>query len=123
MQPQIIVLILLAHYVADFLLQSRYMADNKSHRFDVLSFHVSIYGMMLTLILFPIFMYAGVPAFDTAVYLLLNTILHLITDYFTSKASSRAFSDKNIYKGMAIIGFDQFIHSTCLLVSYLLLLV
>lgn len=43
---KIIFLILAIHFVADFILQSDWMAQNKSKNIDALTFHVLTYGAL-----------------------------------------------------------------------------
>lgn len=69
------VLLLAVHFVADFLLQSDWMALNKSKRWDALALHVTVYSAC--------FLPWGWP-FALGVW-----ITHFITDAITSRITSR----------------------------------
>lgn len=107
------VLLLLIHFVGDFLFQSTDMAINKATSLKWLSIHISAYTFTLfigAIVLFGI---------DVAIiYALINGGIHFVTDFFTSKmnASLYAREDKKWY--YTGIGFDQFIHGASLLLTY-----
>ena len=105
--------ILTIHYVADFLCQTDWMAVNKSKRADALLAHVAVYTGVFMLLLGPSF---GVS------YALLNGLLHLVTDFITSRASAAAWKAENRHMFFCIIGLDQLIHSACLLYTAEILL-
>lgn len=96
--------ILFLHWFSDFILQTREMAERKSHSIKWLTYHVVIYSLPF-LLLNPIF---GVITFIT----------HWITDFITSKVSSSFYKKGNNKGFWAIIGFDQFIHTITLLFTY-----
>lgn len=96
----ILALILSTHYVADFLLQSSWMAENKSKAWKPLLAHVGVY----TLCLVPFgLQWASV-----------NGEVHLLVDYFTSRASARLFRRNEYHWAFAVIGLDQLIHALTL---------
>jgi len=96
-----IVAILLVHFVADFLLQSRWMASNKSKRIDALALHVAVYTVCLT-------------AVFGWQFGLLNGAIHFGVDWVTSRWSSRLWAKQDWHNFFAVIGFDQFIHTAVL---------
>jgi len=96
-----IALILAVHYVADFLLQSDWMAQNKSKAWKPLLVHIGVYTAAL-LVLGPL-------------WAVCNGVAHLVTDYFTSRATSRLFAAKEIHWAFAVIGLDQLVHTLTLL--------
>lgn len=103
----LVIIIMGLHWIGDFLLQNRYMALNKSSSNKALLTHMIMYSLPLVLI--------------NPMFALVNGILHGIIDYVTSRLSSKAFKENNMYKFFSIIGFDQFLHTVCLLVSYVVL--
>ncbi len=108
----IFVWILLAHWVGDYGLQTSKMAMGKSHHFKWLCLHVLTYtGVLLvcSLILFPLKVAIG--------FLLINCILHGITDFFTSKLTSKYRENPRIF--FPILGFDQLIHAVTLYLTFL----
>lgn len=110
----IFVHIMTLHWIGDFILQSRKMADNKSSSIKWLSIHVLTYTA--TLLIGMLFFTENFLEFA-----LINGILHWVTDFFTSKESKIAYQSGDIHGFFMIIGFDQLIHNTCLYISYLIL--
>jgi hypothetical protein len=116
----IIVLLLSTHFVADFVCQTRDMGRKKSHSFYWLSMHVWAYTLALGACLAP-FMTLGANLYQ---FILLNGLLHLVTDFFTSKASSHCYKrfeedqDKWEYRFWLVIGFDQLVHAVTLVTTY-----
>ncbi len=100
-----IILILITHYVADFLLQTESMALNKSHSNLALGKHVLVYTVMLAL--------SG-----HFVWSVLNGVLHFVTDYTTSRMTALAWAQKRRGKFFNIIGADQLIHTSLLIATW-----
>lgn len=67
--------LLTAHLIADFFLQTDWMAVNKSKRMDALLAHVSVYALFLTL------------ATGSIAFGLVTFACHLGTDYVTSRVT------------------------------------
>jgi hypothetical protein len=109
--------ILVIHYVFDFVLQSHWMASNKSKSNYALTTHVSVYGVGV--LLMAAFNYSLFPSM-TALYLFwgVNCALHWITDYITSRESSKRFGT-DWHNFFSIIGFDQTIHYVTLLGTFI----
>jgi len=106
--PVVIVIMLCAmHVIADFALQTRKMAENKSKSIKWLSLHAGTYSCVFILISWQ--------------YALLNGILHWVTDYVTSRLTSKYWEEKKIHTFFLIIGIDQFIHISCLIGTYALM--
>ena len=96
-------LLLLAHWVGDFALQSSQMATQKSESMKWLSIHTLTYtGVLLVFCVFLL------PPGQMIAYVLLNGLIHGVVDYFTSRLAAR-YIDKPRYF-FPIIGFDQMIH-------------
>ena len=116
------------HFIADFLLQTDWMAINKSKRWDALTIHVTVYSLAFALLLGPLF---GLITFVT----------HFVTDTVTSRITRRLFpwspsvSDARVYidyegdpSGLGLqrsrhwffcaIGLDQLIHYATLALTY-----
>lgn len=96
--------IFICHWVGDFLLQSRYMADNKYNHTGVLAQHCGLY-----MIPFVIFGWK---------FMLLAGILHFPVDYLTSRANHWLYKWKYTKTFFTSIGFDQMIHMIILLSVY-----
>jgi hypothetical protein len=104
-----LVYIFFAHYISDFILQTEWMATTKSKSLKPLAAHITVYTG--SLIAFgSLFTLVSVPFSTVVSFCLLNGILHMATDFCTSKVSSWAFENKRISLFWAVIGFDQFVH-------------
>lgn len=106
--------LLVTHWVADFVLQTHWQASNKSKNNIALARHVSVYTGILAI--------ASAFLFDLSVstlwFVLANGICHFITDYHTSRASSKLFGDWHNF--FVVIGFDQLIHQLTLAITLVL---
>ncbi|MEM1408188.1 MAG: DUF3307 domain-containing protein [Bacteroidota bacterium] len=100
-------LLLLAHWIGDFCLQTSNMALYKSKSLKWLLFHVLTYtGVLLAFSTFLISLE------DLAVFVGINGLLHGVTDFFTSKLAHRY---KDIPRRFfPILGFDQLLHTLTL---------
>lgn len=118
----VIISLLLMHYIADFVCQTNWMAQNKSKTNYPLLIHVLTYATVFLLPSMVLFKYSFVL---TLGFVLLNTILHFITDYFTSRISSNLYMKGNLgsdtipnFGFFSIIGLDQLIHYITLFVTF-----
>lgn len=110
-------LILLAvHWLADFVLQTHWQAQNKSKRNDALGAHVGVYTLALAIGSMLIFGQSTAWVYFWA----LNGVLRLTTDYFTSRWSSRLYAKQDWHNFFVVIGFDQLIHQTTLALTMVL---
>jgi hypothetical protein len=105
--PATIVLILTVHFVADFMLQSDWMAQGKSKRFGLnlnMAAHIGVYSAFL-LIFGPLFA-------------LVNGAAHYVTDAITSTATSYLWKAGKRHAFFVVIGFDQLAHYAVLFLTY-----
>lgn len=96
--------LLAVHWVADFVLQTHWQASNKSKNNAALLYHVTTYTAVLGVASFALFGVEG------GAFAAINGILHLGTDYFTSRASSKLYAKQDWHNFFVVIGFDQLIH-------------
>jgi hypothetical protein len=103
----IIVTLLFTHWVGDFVLQTHEQATKKSHSVKFLTLHTLTYFLALFVFCF---VYDIHPFFAV-----INTILHWIVDFFTSKGTSYLWKKERYHDFFALVGLDQFIHISILL--------
>lgn len=111
----VIIVLLVAHYVSDFVMQNDYMARNKSSKNIPLFVHGLTYTcsmLIITLIAF----YGKYDLYLVASFVIINGILHTAVDFITSRISSAANTAGRIggqipnFGFFSIIGLDQLIH-------------
>jgi len=96
-----IIILLWLHFIADFFLQSTYMAMNKSKNSLALLWHCFIYALPLL--------------FFGWKFALLNGVLHFPIDFVTSRITSKLYAKKEYHWFFVIVGLDQTIHMTILI--------
>lgn len=105
-----LLLMLWAHFIGDFILQSDKMALSKSSSNKWLSLHVLIYILPFVVVLWTWnFVW---------VYVLTNAVLHFVVDYITSRAASRLWKADKRHWFFVVIGLDQVLHLNILLVTF-----
>lgn len=109
---------IVAHYVGDFMLQSRKIATKKSSSILALSIHVAIYAA--TLLVFSLLV--NFTPHQRAMFVIYNGLLHFITDYISSRITAKALSNGNTKKFWDTIGVDQFTHIYTLYITYRMLI-
>jgi hypothetical protein len=107
----VIVVLLWAHFIGDFILQSDYHAVNKSKSNLALFEHVLFYSLPLTL--------AGFLIPVSVSWIIANAAMHAAVDYVTSRMTSRLWQQGKRHWFFVTIGADQSLHFTCMFVSYL----
>ena len=115
-------LLLAVHWFADFVLQTHWQASNKSKKFNALARHVGVYTIVL-LIAVPIIFPGNLENYSSRwfAFVVINGLLHLVTDYFTSRWSSRMWAKQDWHNFFVVIGFDQLIHQMTLAGTMLLI--
>jgi hypothetical protein len=111
-----VLIILVIHFIADYVCQTDRMAINKSKSIYWLSVHILVYTGVLTIASPLLFWDIGWKA--GAVYVLLNGALHFIIDFFTSRLTAHFWKREMRHRFFVTIGFDQMLHYTCLFVTY-----
>jgi hypothetical protein len=109
-QLLVFVELLVAHWVADFVLQTHWQATNKSRSHGALAQHVAVYTIVMGAAAAVLF---GVD-WPWVRFVVLNGVLHYWTDYFTSRWSSRLYAKQDWHNFFVVIGFDQLIHHVTL---------
>lgn len=98
------VMLLAVHFIADFPLQTDWMALNKSKRWDALALHVTVYSAC--------FLLFGVT------FAAMTFASHFITDALTSRATSALWQRNQRHWFFVMIGFDQLIHASTLALAW-----
>ena len=119
----IIIYILFSHFIADFIMQTHEMGINKSTSTKWLTKHIVAYGNTLLALSLPLaIMYTilgkGQYVILIILYILFNMAMHWITDYITSKITKKYWEAQKVHEFFVVIGLDQFIHATTLILSY-----
>ena len=105
-----LVLLLITHWVGDFVFQTTWMAIGKSQRLDALTVHVLTYSVILSGAAVLIFGMTNV----AVAFIACNAALHFVTDFFTSKASAALHAKQNMRGFYIMLGFDQLLHHIAL---------
>jgi len=125
------IFIFIIHYIGDWLLQSRKVADNKSKSLNMLLYHANIYcltlfvGSLLWCISWDIILGNGYFSIFCPVFIWwseVNMIFHTIQDKITSRYTSRFYRRKDYKKFFDIIGLDSMLHYITLFVTYQLII-
>ena len=131
MGSELVYVLLVAHFVGDFICQSDWMALNKSKRWDALAIHVTVYSAVLYM---AIFVSIGLNAelspriilalvnelpYVSAVgfYVLVNAVAHFVQDAITSRINSRLWQANQRHWFFVGIGADQLLHYVTLFVT------
>ncbi|MDP1800916.1 MAG: DUF3307 domain-containing protein [Bacteroidota bacterium] len=115
-----LLIIFVVHFLADFVFQSSKMATGKSKSLKWLSIHVGVYASV-SLLTFAVLAITYGNILFAFYWWSINVALHFITDFFTSKVTSRFWEEKNMRFFFVMIGFDQLIHNMCLVSTFFLL--
>lgn len=119
----VIFFILIIHWIADFILQTSYEAENKSKNFKALLSHTFTYSTCWFIILFPLGIYRPNETTEWYVvscftFIVITFILHTITDYYTSRLNSKLWASKQVHNFFVSIGGDQILHYVQLFLTY-----
>jgi len=104
--------LLVVHWIGDFVLQSSWMANNKSERFDALIAHVLAYSV--TLALGSSLIFGLSEAKKLLVFVGVNAVLHFATDFVTSRISAAFRQRERWHAFFVVVGGDQLLHHVCL---------
>jgi len=121
--------ILFIHWIADFILQTHWQASNKSKRWDALLMHTGSYSIASMILIMCFYFIPVLKEFDPVnsiivlfllgfLYGLSAFIFHTITDYFTSRWTSKLYAKGDFHNFFVVIGFDQLLHYLQLFITY-----
>ena len=111
MNLTIILLLLLVHWIADFVLQTSWQATNKSKNNMALLAHVGTYTLTWLMFLYGWVIIHGID-FTPKMFLFLpiTFVAHFCTDYVTSRITSYLYKKEDFHNFFVVIGFDQLLH-------------
>lgn len=119
----IFIFILLSHWIADFVFQDEKWALGKSKKLEPLLLHTITYSGLWIV---PVWLITG-EIWGTVLFVGVTFLLHTLTDYYTSPIVSKRFEDKYYgspipnFGAFSVIGFDQFLHYTQLVITWYLI--
>jgi uncharacterized membrane protein YbhN (UPF0104 family) len=127
-------ILILVHYIGDFMFQTENQALGKSTNFKQLISHTLTYTLVFYIAFALWCAYQNhfghitpeVLGWTAKVFLFfpITFVCHTIIDFFTSKIASKKFKNKEYYTGLpnfgafSIIGLDQVIHYATLFATY-----
>ena len=100
----VLVALFWVHWFADFIVQTNWMAKGKSSSNFALTLHVMSYAMFL------------IPF--GLLFSVVNFFAHWVTDYYTSRWTTRLWKAEKRHRFFIVIGLDQALHLTVLVLSY-----
>ena len=121
-----IFVILIIHWIADFILQTDKMAKGKSNNwYDLLdhTFTYSLVWLIAGLIYGFVCLFTGneisliIPIF----FFMITLICHTATDYVTSRINKILWNKGDVHNFFVSVGFDQILHYVQLYLTYYLL--
>jgi uncharacterized membrane protein YciS (DUF1049 family) len=121
-------IIIFIHWIADFVLQTDWQAQNKSKNNFALLSHTSNYSLVWLLPMCLVFgkMKEGATTewiiWSTFYFGMITLVAHTITDYFTSRLNSKLWSAGKVHYFFVSVGFDQVLHYGQLFLTYYYLL-
>lgn len=116
----IVYVLLVAHFVGDFILQSDWMALNKSKESYALGVHVVVYTaalMFMVSMAITVGALTHITAPQYATWLVVNAFAHFVQDAVTSRLNARLWQANERHWFFVAIGFDQLLHYVTLFVT------
>ena len=112
------VILLGTHWLADFSLQTDWQATYKYQNNRALLNHVLTYTTCIAIVsavMFGIhFIHLGR---SWLFFVVINGVLHLVTDYFSSRLKAKLLMKQNHFWLYTVIGLDQLFHQSTLVVT------
>ena len=116
MSLSLALVLVIAHFVGDFICQSDWMALNKSTRWDALAMHVGAYTLVLGLaVAFSQCDFERGSGVDW--FVCVNAAAHFVQDAITSRINARLWQANERHWFFVAIGADQLLHYVCLFVT------
>lgn len=120
----IVLLLLLIHWIGDFLSQNDWQAINKSKSWLALLSHTGLYtitmGVFMNLFDF-LGLFTHKYTYSILIFIVIMFTTHTIIDYTSSRITSKLYKKGNMRTFFDVIGFDQFMHYLTIFLAYKLL--
>lgn len=108
-----ILLMVVLHFVSDFVLQTHWQAINKNRYWDALLMHTFMYSICVTIGLSAYIMlnygFQNI-AQQLTTFFAITLISHTVIDYISSREAKKFFDRSDYHNGFVVIGLDQMIH-------------
>jgi len=117
---KVFILIIIIHWIADFVFQHEKWALGKSKSIKPLLSHTITYSIIWII---PVFLMTK-DVVGSLLFTLVAFLAHTFTDYFTSKVVSSLFAKKKLgisipnFGAFSVIGFDQVLHYIQLVLTW-----
>ena len=116
MTDSLVYVLLVAHFIGDFVCQSDWMAGHKSKQWDALGLHVAVYFSVLSVAVTATIWTRPLPA-PVFLFLAANAAAHFIQDDITSRINARLWSANQRHWFFVGIGADQLLHYITLFIT------
>jgi hypothetical protein len=114
--------IIFIHWVADFVFQTDWQAQNKSKNNKALLSHTWTYSLVwFTFGAFYAMSDPNYVPWSLSLFVLITFVAHTITDYFTSRLNSKLWAKGDVHNFFVSVGFDQVLHYVQLFGTFYLL--
>jgi len=118
----VVLAVIFIHWVADFVIQTKWEGENKSKNNKALVSHTFKYSFLWG-IFGVVFLAHNLQydVWDLFIFLGVTFVAHTITDYFTSRLNTKLWNEKRVHDFFVSVGFDQVLHYFQLLLTIFLL--
>ena len=117
-----IIQLLIAHWFADFFMQTDEDAKNKSTSIKHLFSHCFDYFLYFTIASFIVLSSTFHSGWLVVLFGFIQGTTHFGIDYVTSKINSRLWKEGRTHDFFVSIGFDQLLHYIIMIITYALFL-
>lgn len=116
---QIIILILIIHFLADFGLQTHEQATKKGESNKFLFYHVAVYTLVWAVAYWILPVKHNISEWvGFSMYIGMS---HYFTDYITARIGKPFWKKGDYHNGFVVVGFDQLVHYLFLIHAFILL--
>jgi hypothetical protein len=113
-----VLIIMVIHYLGDFVLQTHEQSQRKSSENKWLFYHTGSYSLIWLLAAWGL--YTSIWA--ALLFASVTFVAHTATDWVTSRVGKYFWSSSDYHNGFAVVGFDQILHYVQLLLTHSLVI-